>query len=112
MRSPTRTHKDLYRRTSIFIVPDQDAGRGDPARHRRRRAAKAAATATCATPTSSVPEDALLGARGGAFVIAQTRLGGGRVHHAMRTVGACQHAFDLMCQRAVSRQTRDGRLAD
>ena len=46
------------------------------------------------------------------FIIAQTRLGGGRVHHAMRTVGACQHAFDLMCQRAVSRQTRDGRLAD
>jgi acyl-CoA dehydrogenase len=30
----------------------------------------------------------------------------------MRTVGACQKAFDLMCRRAVSRQTRDGRLAD
>ncbi|MBL8555063.1 MAG: acyl-CoA dehydrogenase, partial [Phenylobacterium sp.] len=38
--------------------------------------------------------------------------GGGRVHHAMRTVGACRHALDLMCQRAVSRTTRDGRLAD
>ncbi|MGA2951865.1 MAG: acyl-CoA dehydrogenase family protein, partial [Caulobacteraceae bacterium] len=59
-----------------------------------------------------VPKDALLGERGGAFIIAQTRLGGGRVHHAMRTVGACQHAFDLMCRRAVSRQTRSGRLAD
>ena len=44
--------------------------------------------------------------------MAQTRLSGGRVHHAMRTVGACQKAFDLMCRRAVSRQTRDGRLAD
>jgi acyl-CoA dehydrogenase len=40
------------------------------------------------------------------------RLGGGRVHHAMRTVGACRQALDLMCQRAVSRTTRDGRLAD
>jgi acyl-CoA dehydrogenase len=40
------------------------------------------------------------------------RLGGGRVHHAMRTVGACKHALDLMCQRAVSRTTRDGKLAD
>jgi acyl-CoA dehydrogenase len=30
----------------------------------------------------------------------------------MRTVGACQHAFDLMCRRAVSRQTRDGKLSD
>ena len=59
-----------------------------------------------------MPHDALLGERGGAFVIAQVRLGGGRVHHAMRTVGACRHALDLMCRRAVSRTTRDGRLAD
>jgi len=50
--------------------------------------------------------------RGAAFVIAQVRRGGGRVHHAMRTVGACRHALDLMCRRAVSRTTRDGRLAD
>jgi acyl-CoA dehydrogenase len=59
-----------------------------------------------------VGKDALLGPRGEAFVIGQTRLGGGRVHHAMRTVGACAHALDLMCQRAVSRTTRDGRIAD
>ena len=59
-----------------------------------------------------VPYDALLGERGAAFVIAQVRLGGGRVHHAMRTVGACKHALDLMCRRAVSRTTRDGKLAD
>jgi acyl-CoA dehydrogenase len=59
-----------------------------------------------------VGPEALLGPRGGAFLIAQTRLSGGRVHHAMRTVGACQRAFDLMCRRAVSRQTKDGRLAD
>ena len=59
-----------------------------------------------------MPYDALLGERGAAFVIAQVRLGGGRVHHAMRTVGACKHALDLMCRRAVSRTTREGKLAD
>jgi len=59
-----------------------------------------------------VPYDALLGPRGGAFLLGQTRLSGGRVHHAMRTVGQCQKALDMMVQRAVSRQTREGRLGD
>ena len=59
-----------------------------------------------------VPKDALLGQRGGAFAISQTRLGGGRVHHAMRTVGSCKRALDLMCRRAVSRKTRHGTIAD
>jgi acyl-CoA dehydrogenase len=59
-----------------------------------------------------VPGDALLGGEGQAFVIAQTRLGGGRVHHAMRVVGQCQKALDMMAERAVSRQTQGSRLAD
>lgn len=59
-----------------------------------------------------VPKDHLLGERGGAFVISQTRLGGGRIHHAMRTVGQAKKALDLMCQRAVSRTTRDGPLSN
>ena len=58
-----------------------------------------------------VPEDHLLGGEGNAFVIAQTRLGGGRIHHAMRTIAQLRKAFDLMCERAVSRQTRTGSLA-
>ncbi|MBJ8343556.1 acyl-CoA dehydrogenase family protein [Antrihabitans sp. YC2-6] len=57
-----------------------------------------------------VPADHLLGPEGGAFVVAQTRLGGGRVHHAMRTVAVVQKAFDMMCERAVSRQVRGGTL--
>lgn len=58
-----------------------------------------------------VPADHLLGDEGGAFVIAQTRLGGGRIHHAMRTIAMVRKAFDMMCERAVSRETRNGTLA-
>lgn len=59
-----------------------------------------------------LPADALLGGVGEGFTVAQTRLGGGRVHHAMRAVGMCQKAFDMMCERALSRTTRGERLAD
>ena len=58
-----------------------------------------------------VPEDALLGGEGQAFVIAQTRLGGGRIHHAMRTIGLAQKALDMMCERALSRETAGSILA-
>ena len=59
-----------------------------------------------------VPEEALLGGEGQAFVIAQTRLGGGRIHHAMRTIGMAQKALDMMCERALSRETAGSILAD
>jgi len=59
-----------------------------------------------------VPDTAVLGGEGRAFEVAQVRLGGGRIHHAMRTLGYARKAFDLLCERAVSRQVRDGRLAD
>ena len=59
-----------------------------------------------------VPEDALLGGAGQAFAIAQTRLGGGRIHHAMRTIGLAQKGLDMMCERALSRETQGSLLAD
>ena len=59
-----------------------------------------------------VPADALLGGEGQAFVIAQTRLGGGRIHHAMRTIGLARQALDMMCERALSRETAGSRLSD
>jgi acyl-CoA dehydrogenase len=58
-----------------------------------------------------VPDDHVLGAPGSAFVIAQTRLGGGRIHHAMRTVAMLRKTFDMMCERALSREVRSGKLA-
>jgi acyl-CoA dehydrogenase len=59
-----------------------------------------------------VPNSALLGGEGQAFVIAQTRLGGGRIHHAMRTIGLAQKAIDMMCERVLSRETAGSLLAD
>ena len=59
-----------------------------------------------------IPRQNMLGAPGQAFVVAQTRLGGGRMHHAMRTVAQAQKCFDLMCERALSRTTKGERLGD
>ena len=59
-----------------------------------------------------VPAEALLGGEGQAFAVAQTRLGGGRIHHAMRTIGLCQKGLDAICERALSREVAGGRLSD
>jgi acyl-CoA dehydrogenase len=59
-----------------------------------------------------VPATAMLGARGDAFAVAQTRLGGGRVHHAMRSIGGAQRCLDMMAERALSRYTKGERLAE
>ncbi len=59
-----------------------------------------------------VPIDHMLGGQGEGFKVAQARLGGGRIHHAMRTVGKCQRAIDMMLERAVSRKTRGRMLGD
>ena len=53
-----------------------------------------------------IPRDHLLGERGEGYIVAQTRLGGGRIHHAMRTVGLVKRAFEMMCERALSRETK------
>ena len=60
---------------------------------------------------SRVPKENLLGGRGEAFVVAQVRLGGGRIHHAMRTIGLARRALDLMLERAVSRTTQGEKLS-
>ncbi|QQD17927.1 acyl-CoA dehydrogenase family protein [Spongiibacter nanhainus] len=59
-----------------------------------------------------VPEENLLGKRGEGFLIAQRRLGPGRIFHAMRWLGQAQRAFDLMCERLHNRSAFGGPLAD
>ncbi|MBP7583283.1 MAG: acyl-CoA dehydrogenase family protein [Spirochaetes bacterium] len=57
-----------------------------------------------------VPRKNLLGKEGQGFVMAQDRLGPGRIHHCMRWLGICSRAFDMLCQRANYRKiTPDGK---
>ncbi len=56
-----------------------------------------------------VPQSNRLGAEGMGFVIAQQRLGPGRIHHCMRWIGICERAFDLMCRQATLRELAPGR---
>jgi acyl-CoA dehydrogenase len=110
----TDADKPLTERMSMFIVPTETpginilrnvaiAGDLDPdnGHHAHIRYEKV-----------RVPLDHMLGERGGGFKVAQARLGGGRIHHAMRTVGRCQRALEMMLERAVSRRTRGRMLGD
>lgn len=101
----------LQRRMSLFIVPADTPGvkivrnvgvLGEPTQSH----------AYVRFSDTIVPADHMLGGVGDGFRVAQTRLGGGRIHHAMRTVGLARKAFDMMCERVNSRQTQGRRLAE
>ena len=59
-----------------------------------------------------VPADGRLGAPGEGFALAQARLGPGRIHHGMRTIGQCELALELMAERALERRAFGRRLGD
>lgn len=94
-----------YRRQSMFIVPADTPGieiirnytfHGEPeATHAHMR-----------WNNVRVPTENMLGERGDAFVVAQVRLGGGRLHHAMRSLAEATKCLDYMCERVISRQTK------
>ena len=100
-----------HRRMSMFIVPSETPGI-EILRNVGFMGEREPAHAYVRYNEVRVPLDHLLGERGDGFGVAQTRLGGGRIHHAMRTIGESRKAFDMMCERALSRVTAGERLAD
>lgn len=102
-----------HERMSMFVVPAETPGivikRNVPGMN---DAEDEGAHAYIHYDRVRVPLDAMLGKPGEAFKVAQARLGGGRIHHAMRTVGVCHRALDMMLERAVSRRTQGRLLAD
>ena len=102
-----------YEGMSMFVVPRDASGvnilrnvasLGEPPDH--------GSAAYIRYEDVRVPSDHLLGEPGRAFAISQTRLGGGRIHHAMRTVAQVRLAFDMMCERVLSRETKGELLAN
>ncbi|MEQ8483673.1 MAG: acyl-CoA dehydrogenase family protein [Pseudomonadales bacterium] len=59
-----------------------------------------------------VPAENLLGPEHGGFMIAQARLGPGRIHHCMRAIGMAERGFEIMCRHANQRDIAGTRLAD
>ncbi|GAA4259748.1 acyl-CoA dehydrogenase family protein [Dietzia aurantiaca] len=104
---------ERHKRASMFIVPADTPGieivrNVGVAAHGGKEGTHAYVRYT----DVRIPADHLLGEEGGGFEVAQVRLGGGRIHHAMRTVALVRKSLDLMLERAVSRETRGRRLAD
>jgi len=103
----TEPDSSTYRRQSMIIVPSdtpgieivRNVGLGDEKPDEGTHA-------YIRYHDVRVPKENLLGRRGEGFVVAQTRLGGGRIHHAMRTVGMARQALEMMLERAVSRRTQ------
>jgi len=103
-----------HRHASVFVVPT-DAPGLDIVRdiatmaHPEVEYGRVGNHAELVLRDCRVPADHLIGQPGDGFVLAQQRLGGGRIHHAMRWVGICERAFDLMCTRAATREVEPGK---
>ena len=99
-----------YRRMSMFIVPADTPGI-EIVRNYGVAGEVGETHAHVRWTNVRVPPENMLGERGDAFVVAQTRLSGGRMHHAMRTLALATRAFEMMCERVVSRTTKGEQLA-
>ncbi|MCR8897044.1 acyl-CoA dehydrogenase family protein [Gordonia sp. GONU] len=108
---------ERHRRTSQFIIPI-DAPGLDVVRdigsveNPRPRPHTYGSHCEVVLRDVRVDDTALLGNRGDGFLIAQKRLGPGRIHHCMRWIGQASRAFDMMCERATYRYAHGSVLAD
>ena len=106
-----------HQRASMFIVPADTPGVNilrDVAtmEHPQEEYGKLGGHAEILYEDVRVPADALLGAEGAGFLIAQHRLGPGRIHHCMRWLGVSRRAFDMLCERATYRYAFGSILAE
>ena len=104
--------ENRYLRTSMIIVPTDAPG----FKHVRNtsvmgdKGSDYASHAELLFDNCRVPQSNLLGPEGAAFVIAQERLGPGRIHHCMRWIGICERAFELTCEWAATRHVAPDRM--
>ncbi|MCB1464437.1 MAG: acyl-CoA dehydrogenase family protein [Nitratireductor sp.] len=96
---------DPYKRQSIFVVPAGTAGI-EILRDYTYLGEKEADHAHMRWTDVRIPRESLLGERGMGFAVAQVRLGGGRLHHAMRALAEATKCLEFTCQRVVSRTTK------
>jgi acyl-CoA dehydrogenase len=109
-----------YKSFSMFLVPTDTPGvnilrdvptMGDP----DHRTGEPGGHAEILYEDVRIPFDNLVGGENGigqGFALAQKRLGPGRIHHAMRWLGQSKRAFDMLCERALTRYTHGSILAD
>jgi len=107
----TDPEADRYGRASMILVPTDTPGweRIGNLSIMGERGEDYASHGEVALHGARVPLANLLGPRGAGFLIAQERLGPGRIHHCMRWIGICERAFDLMCERAATRELAPGK---
>jgi acyl-CoA dehydrogenase len=111
MMAVTDPDASRYRRMSMFIVPADTPGI-EIVRNYGIYGEAEPTHAHVRWKNVRVPRQNMLGGRGDAFVVAQVRLGGGRMHHAMRTLAEATKCFDMMCERVLSRSTQGEVLAN
>ncbi|MCB9642410.1 MAG: acyl-CoA dehydrogenase family protein [Myxococcales bacterium] len=104
-------NENKYQRASMIIVPTDTPGfelvrnipiMGDEGDDYNSHAE--IQYTDCTVPTSNI-----LGEEGAGFLLAQERLGPGRIHHCMRWLGICDRAFRMMCDRAAKRELSPGK---
>jgi acyl-CoA dehydrogenase len=109
----TNPDNEPHRRMSMFLVPRETPGIEMTRRTQYFNEAEEAMDHALLTYNNvRVSADGLLGEPGQGFEIAQTRLSGGRIHHAMRAIGQAQYALDMACERVKSRTLRGRPLAE
>ncbi len=113
----TNPHAGPYNRCSMIIVPTDTPGvhivRDVPTmEHPHVSTGNFWGHTEIVYENVRVPLDNLLGIEGDGFKLAQARLGPGRIHHAMRWLGQAQRAFDMLCERAVSRYSHGSYLSE